>query len=427
MPRPRSARAVAAPAHNPWLSLGLWTGGFVMTYGLSLAALGGAGVPEAWIPVGAGLMTATAFQFVGRRKASAAGPTPSHLKADERFCRAIDAATDTEQVASLLAGAVHQSLKPSHGYVWLYDPERREFRLTACIGLPTDHEVVPEEQFNVWFAAAAGAADLTPDEKTAASDLDHWFTRQGLTWVEPISAPGGTLGLLTLAGHADGRVYGAGDRWLVNRLVRESGMALALLMAERVDRTRRSRIDTLAQRYKDAQQRAVTDGLTGLATHVYFKEQLWQRFHEARRHSTPLSLLILDIDHFKRINDNFGHPVGDEVLRQVSKVVKEAARGYDTVARYGGEELAIALPRTDLAGATVLAERIREAVSAISPLDGRGRPVPTITASLGVAELTLKDGTPDDLIARADAALYLAKHEGRNQVRQAAGGTVTVS
>jgi diguanylate cyclase (GGDEF)-like protein len=307
------------------------------------------------------------------------------------------------------------------------DHERREFRLAACVGLPTDQEVISEDQFNIWFAAAAGALDLSPDERTAASELDHWFTRQGLSWVEPIISPGGAVGLLTLAGHSDGRAFGAGERWLAARFLREAGLTLSLLMAERVDRSRRSRIDTLAQRCKDAQQRAVTDGLTGLATHVYFKEQLWQRFHESRRHSTPLSILLLDIDHFKRINDTFGHPVGDEVLRQVSKVVKEAARGYDTVARYGGEELAIALPRTDLVGATILAERIREAITGISPLDGRGRPIPTITASLGVAELNVKDGNPDDLIARADAALYLAKHEGRNQVRQAAGESLKVS
>ncbi|MEB3196928.1 MAG: GGDEF domain-containing protein [Candidatus Sericytochromatia bacterium] len=421
MPRPRSLPPAARRRAAPLARLALWSGGFLGTYAAGLATLGALQAPDPWIPVGAGLLTAVVFQVVGRKRLATLGPSQAHLRADERLSRALDAATDAEQVASLVAGTLHQVVRPTQGFVWLLDAERRVYHLAACIGLPSSFDVLSDDQVRAWLAAVGGAPDMTPEELTAAADLDHWFTRHGLSLVEPIVAHGGTVALLMLAGRADGKAYTNGERWLVQRIVREAGLAIAMLLLERTERTRRSKMDTLAQRYKDAQQRAVTDGLTGLATHVYFKEQLWARFHEARRHAAPLSVLLIDIDHFKRINDNFGHPTGDEVLRQVSRVVKEAARGYDTVARYGGEELAIALPRTDLAGATALAERIRAAIEALAPLDGRGRPIPTVTASLGVAELGIKDRDPDDLIARADAALYLAKHEGRNQVRHAPG------
>jgi diguanylate cyclase (GGDEF)-like protein len=423
MPRPRRTKQ-AWRLKPAILSTTLWSGGFIGAYGASLATFGFLGAAEPWIPVLSGLSTAALFQLLGRRRASAAGPVAAHLKADERLARALDAAQDPEQVAALLAGTINQALRPSHASVWLLDAERHEFRVANGVGFPTDRDVLPEDQVHAWLLAAAGAGDFSPEEHVAVRDLDHWLTRHALACVEPIYAHGATVGLLTLGPRIDGRPWGAGDRWLINRAMREAGLAIALISLERTDRTRRSRLDTLAQRYKDAQQRAVTDGLTGLGTHIYFKEQLWQRFHEARRHSAPLSVMLIDVDHFKRINDTHGHPVGDEVLRLVSRTVKDAARGGDVVARYGGEELVVAMPRTDLAGATILAERLREAVEALEPLDGRGRPIPTVTVSVGVAELTPKDAAPEDLIARTDEALYAAKHDGRNRVRQAESAPV---
>ncbi|MEB3327761.1 MAG: GGDEF domain-containing protein [Candidatus Sericytochromatia bacterium] len=419
MPRPR--RSKQAWRLKPVLfTTAMWSVGFVGAYGTALATFGFVGVAEPWIPVLSGLATAVVFQGLRRRRAGAHGPVAMHLKADERLARALDAAHDPEQVAALLAGTIHQALRPSHASVWLLDAERHEFRVATGAGFPTDRDVLPEEQVQAWLLAAAGAEEFSVEEQVAVRDLDHWLTRHSLACVEPICAHGATVGLLTLGPRINGRAWGAGDRWLIHRAMREAGLAIALISMERTDRTRRSRLDTLAQRYKDAQQRAVTDGLTGLGTHVFFKEQLWQRFHEARRHHAPLSVMLIDVDHFKRINDTHGHPVGDEVLRLVSRTVKDAARGGDVVARYGGEELVVAMPRTELAGATILAERIREAVEALEPLDGRGRPIPTVTVSVGVAELAASDASPEDLVARTDAALYTAKHEGRNQVRQAA-------
>ncbi len=415
-------RAPSSKAASPLRALqaaGLWASGFILTYGAGVALLGGVGAPEPWIPVGAGMIAAVTFQAVGRRRAASHLPRTAHFKADERLGRALDAANDADQVAAVVAGTLRKTIKPRHAYFWLLDREQNTFVLAAGIGMPADIDDIPEARVLAWLAARGGAPDLSPEEFIAARELTRWLTRQELTWIEPVIAQGRQVGLLTIAARTDGRDWNHGERWLVGRMVRETGQALASIDLARTERVRRSRLDNLTLRYKDAQQRAITDGLTGLATHIFFKEQLALRFHEARRHAAPLSVLLLDIDHFKKINDNFGHPAGDEVLRQVAKAVKGVARACDTVARYGGEELSLVLPSTDLTGAAALGERLREAIADLEVADSRGRRIPIVTASLGVAELEVQDASLDDLIARADAALYLAKREGRNQVRRA--------
>lgn len=156
-------------------------------------------------------------------------------------------------------------------------------------------------------------------------------------------------------------------------------------------------------------QAALTDGLTGLKNHRAFQESLHNLVQMAERHRQPLSLIMLDIDHFKQFNDRFGHPAGDELLQQVAEVLRHSARAYDVVARYGGEEFALLLPNTNLQQAVQVAERIRAQISQIQ------NPHAPVSASLGVARY--RAGTaPATLLYEADAALYRAKHNGRNQV-----------
>lgn len=157
------------------------------------------------------------------------------------------------------------------------------------------------------------------------------------------------------------------------------------------------------------EQAALTDGLTGLKNHRAFQESLHSLVQMAERHQEPLSLIMLDIDYFKQFNDRFGHPEGDELLKQVAEVLRQSARAYDVVARYGGEEFALLLPNTPLPQAVQVAERIRAQISQIQ------NPHAPISASLGVA--SYRAGTaPATLLYEADAALYRAKHNGRNQV-----------
>ena len=156
-------------------------------------------------------------------------------------------------------------------------------------------------------------------------------------------------------------------------------------------------------------QAAVTDGLTGLKNHRAFQESLHSAVQMAERLQQPLSLIMFDIDHFKQFNDTFGHPAGDELLRQVAQVLRESARAYDVAARYGGEEFALLLPNTTLEQAVQVAERLRQQIRAIE------NPHAPVSASFGVA--TYRRGTPPaTLVYEADAALYRAKRSGRDQV-----------
>ncbi|MEA2424861.1 MAG: hypothetical protein QOH13_1271, partial [Thermoleophilaceae bacterium] len=171
--------------------------------------------------------------------------------------------------------------------------------------------------------------------------------------------------------------------------------------------------------HETVQQQALTDELTGLFNVRQFHSRLENEIDRAERFATPLSLVMLDIDKFKSVNDNHGHQQGDRVLVEVARVLRRLSRDVDLPARYGGEELAVVLPQTDLAGAEQQAERMRSAIEAmqIVRLDGGG--LLPITASFGVASFPGEGADKTGLVAAADAALYRAKRGGRNRVERA--------
>lgn len=157
---------------------------------------------------------------------------------------------------------------------------------------------------------------------------------------------------------------------------------------------------------------AVIDQLTKLYNKHFFEMTLTQEISRAQRYQQHLSLVIGDLDHFKEVNDTYGHLTGDKVLRELGKIIRHYCRQSDIPVRWGGEEFAILLPETDLAGGEALAERIHQTIGTYQ-FEG----VPHITASFGVATLT---SDAQDLLSRADAALYEAKKQGRNQVHVSA-------
>lgn len=160
------------------------------------------------------------------------------------------------------------------------------------------------------------------------------------------------------------------------------------------------------------------DALTGLYNRWYVMEKIESEMNRSLRHGSPVALLMLDIDHFKRINDSFGHAAGDNVLRSFGQVLRESCRVYDVPGRYGGEEFCIILPETRIGNTTAVAERIRQRL-ATSRFDVGAEEV-SITASIGIAGMDSagEEGlvTSAALIDRADRALYSAKHRGRNRI-----------
>lgn len=168
------------------------------------------------------------------------------------------------------------------------------------------------------------------------------------------------------------------------------------------------------QEKRELERLAITDVVTLVRNHRFFQDQLKIEVERALRHGRKLSLVMVDIDHFKALNDKFGHPAGDAVLRQVAKRLNDGVRTLDTVARYGGEEFGLILPDTDEPGAALVAERLCAAMAA-TPFQGQDFGPITVTISLGVASLPEHASTSHDLVRKADNALYIAKRQGRNQ------------
>jgi diguanylate cyclase (GGDEF)-like protein len=174
-----------------------------------------------------------------------------------------------------------------------------------------------------------------------------------------------------------------------------------------------------ADLHETVQRQAVTDELTRLANVRAMHAALDRELERSRRFGGKLGLMMLDIDDFKRVNDEFGHQQGDEVLASVASVLREHSRDIDAPARYGGEELAVVLPQTDVEGAAQLAERMREAIEALKIARVGSSGHLTVTASFGVASFPDSGADKHALIAAADTALYRAKRAGKNQVQRA--------
>jgi diguanylate cyclase (GGDEF)-like protein len=224
-----------------------------------------------------------------------------------------------------------------------------------------------------------------------ASDMHGSVLSVPLVPVEPGARTHGLITVVSRQGEFSGE-----DREMLSTLAVQASFAL-----ENVDL------------HTEVSRQAVTDELTGLANHGRFQEQLAFQLEQVRRYHYPLGLIMLDLDNFKSINDTYGHPQGDIVLRRVARVLVDNSREADCAARYGGEEMALILPHTDLEGAYAIAERIRSTIEHLRiPRRDRAGTL-HITASLGVIAAADRGGS--DLLAEADGALYEAKRQGKNR------------
>jgi diguanylate cyclase (GGDEF)-like protein len=172
----------------------------------------------------------------------------------------------------------------------------------------------------------------------------------------------------------------------------------------------------LLDRLLHSQERAIRDDLTGLFNQRYLREQLTRELSRSVRYGHPLSLIVIDIDRFKEINDKFGHPAGDRAIQAVARAIEGSVRKANTVARYGGDEFVVVVPEAGVASATVVAEHLRTALQGIRIEGEKGEQLPPLTCSVGVAEFDREADNPLTLFSRADANLLAAKRSGRDCV-----------
>jgi diguanylate cyclase (GGDEF)-like protein len=202
--------------------------------------------------------------------------------------------------------------------------------------------------------------------------------------------------------------------WRVVNASHDFSINLLLLLAQRL-RANNSTVSNNIRLQREYKRNAMIDALTGLYNRRWLDEALPRFASRYLRSGQPLTLLMIDVDHFKRFNDTYGHPAGDHVLVTVSQTLKQHLRPSDLAARYGGEEFAVILPDTDIAGARLAAERVRVAVSEAALETEGGQLLPSVTVSIGGAMLTPSQTAPA-LLSTADAALYESKRTGRNRI-----------
>ncbi len=319
-----------------------------------------------------------------------------------RLGRTLSSSLDLDRTLAVVVETAIQTLAADRGLLRLYTPERDALYVKVGRGVGRN---VPRLAVGEGVAGAVarvgtpvrlpdpGAPTPAPGEPVGAAQL-----------AVPMIGRGRVIGVLSLLRDDGDRPFTQDDLDTVRSFAAQASVAIENVLL-----------------HQEAQRLSVTDPLTGLWNFRYFQLQADRELESAARFERPLSLVIADLDHFKTVNDEFGHQVGDEVLITVARRIQAATRVPDVVARYGGEEFVVLLPGTDLEGAVATAERIRAAVSgaAVAVEVDAALPGLAVTCSLGVATHPQHGTTVARLLRSADGAMYAAKARGRNRVVEA--------
>lgn len=202
------------------------------------------------------------------------------------------------------------------------------------------------------------------------------------------------------------------DFWRLIRASHEFSTNLLLLLSTRL-RANNTSLCESAEKQRKFESEAMTDGLTGLLNRRWLDQKIWRLMQRYVRSNRPLCLVMVDVDHFKKFNDTQGHLAGDAALCAVAQAMIQYLRPLDVAVRYGGEEFTVIFPETDLQGAKIAANRLRETISQMDIMGPDNKLLPRVTVSMGLAKMMMDD-TPQTIIKRADSALYKAKENGRN-------------
>ena len=261
-------------------------------------------------------------------------------------------------------------------------------------------------------SALSDAGDLQQQQRTAGQELVQSM-REEVSGLQQEVAAADELGQLKqqVTSRLD-RILTAVDRHQTQQAEQQQSLSQQLDSLVNRVRDMEQQSAEAEQRIEQQRQLALRDVLTQLPNREGYQQRMAQEYQRWQRYQRPLSLVVCDVDHFKSINDNYGHLAGDKVLRIIAKTLAKRLRNTDYVARYGGEEFVIVMPETDATQAMAVAETVRQAIASC-PFHFREQPV-SITMSFGVAEFAAAE-TPETVFARADKALYQAKDEGRNR------------
>ncbi|MRS12888.1 MAG: sensor domain-containing diguanylate cyclase [Actinobacteria bacterium] len=317
------------------------------------------------------------------------------------FFKALTTFSSIGDVTSLIVDGANGILGAEISAVYLFNHDDWTLRLCASQGRPEDsfHPTLHVSETIVGAAFRDGfvqQSDVSP-----GSELANWYERpeeirsQAAT---PLRSGDSVVGVLLVAS-ATFRDLSHAERDRLQGIANQSSLALqnALL-------------------HEELERLSVTDRLTDLYNHGYLHQRLDEEMERCQRFEHEMSLIMLDIDDFKKFNDRYGHPKGDTVLKAVSIIIKQNLREIDVAARYGGEEFVIMLPETDVAGAAAVAERIRSSMAQYPHVVGDNVEKVVQTVSLGVANYPGNANTAAALVEAADQAMYRAKRAGKNQV-----------
>lgn len=315
---------------------------------------------------------------------------------------------DLKALLSKILENARSLLLADTGELSLYEPEADQLRVVASCGFEKDTsgDIVPMGEGLMGLSAKIKQPLLVKNYQQWENRSPRYST---LVLEEAVGAPmlsGGVLLGSVVLGSFRPNTFDAASMDLLNLFVQQASLAIHN-----------------ARLFEQLNDLAVTDTLTGLFNRRHFFYQAESLVVRAQRYGSPLSAVMIDLDHFKDINDTFGHSAGDHVLREVARALSAALRKSDLIGRYGGEEFCVLLPEIDLEEGRAAAERLRQEVFNLQIPTLKG--TAAVTASLGVAALNSGE-TLDQLLQRADAALYQAKRAGRNAVSVEAGGGADV-
>jgi diguanylate cyclase (GGDEF)-like protein len=321
------------------------------------------------------------------------------------FSRRLARIADPAQLYQLIVDGCARSVLAQKASLAVYDADQRALTIPATYGYPgvLVRHLRCYAGVGIIGRVFSSGRPLCVDDVRRLAGVRPRLRYQTNSFISvPLAGVGGPIGVVSVTDRRDGREFDRRDLSMIRGLAAVAGLALDRLLA--MDEARTNALI------------AAVDPVTGLFNRRYFHTRLDEEIERARRQTSPLTVLLIDVDNFKQLNDRLGHPGGDAVLRVVADVLRRSVRLFDVCARYGGDEFAILMPGSSLESSAQIAERIREGIQECRPPGVPASEELTVTASIGIATTSGVGG--EDVIARADQALYEAKRQGKNRAQR---------